>query len=235
MIKRKRLGQHFLKSTRIAKTIVSEAEISSNDTVYEIGTGKGLLTCLLCHNAKKVISVDADRSLFENAKSSFVHIENLTLQFGDGFKKNNSFSVFVSNLPYSKSRHAIEWLAQTSFSHGVIMVQQEFAQKLLPKSKSERKAVSVIANYALAITKISNVGSKNFDPPPLVDSVLLKIRKKRSVDKTLIQTINKMFSYRKKKVQNIFKQFGKESVMDKRLDDLSDEEIVRIAKEIIKQ
>lgn len=235
MIKRKRLGQHFLKSNRIAKTIVSEAEISSNDTVYEIGTGMGILTRLLCHNARQVISVDADRRLFESAKSSFMHVENLTLQFGDGFKKNNNFSIFVSNLPYSKSRHAIEWLAQTPFSHGVIMVQQEFAQKLLPKSKSERKAVSVIANHAFDITKISNVGSKNFDPPPLVDSVLLKIQQKRTVEKALIQTINKIFSYRKKKVQNIFKQFGKETVMDKRLDDLSDEEIVCIAKEIIKK
>ena len=210
MIKRKRLGQHLLNSNRIAKTIVSAAEISNNDTVYEIGTGNGILTRLLYHNAKKVTSVDADRRFFENAKSSFMHIGNLTLQFGDGFKKNNNFTIFVSNLPYSKSRHAIEWLAQTSFSHGVIMVQQEFAQKLLPKSKSERKAVSVIANYAFDITKISNVGSENFNPPPQVDSVLLKIRQKRTVEKTLIQTINKVFSYRKKKVQNIFKQFGKE-------------------------
>ena len=233
MIKRKRLGQHFLNSNRIAKAIVSEAEISRNDTVYEIGTGMGILTPLLCNDAKKVVSIDSDRRLFEDAKSNFSHIENLTLQFGDGFKKNTKFSIFVSNLPYSKTKLAMEWLAQTPFSHGVIMVQQEFAQKLFHEPKYERKAISIIANHALEITKISSVGRKNFDPPPLVDSILLKIRQKTTLEKTLIQTINKIFSYRRKTIQNIFRQFGKETVMDRRLDDLSDEEIINIAKEII--
>ena len=47
MIKRKRLGQHFLNSQSIAEFIVSSAEISSTGTVLEIGIGKGVLTRLL--------------------------------------------------------------------------------------------------------------------------------------------------------------------------------------------
>ena len=39
-----------------------------------------------------------------------------------------NFTVFVSNLPYSESRNAIEWLVQRKFSHAIIMVQKEFAQ-----------------------------------------------------------------------------------------------------------
>ncbi|MBA0909189.1 MAG: ribosomal RNA small subunit methyltransferase A [Nitrosarchaeum sp.] len=235
MIKRKRLGQHFLNSQSIAKSIVSEANITKNDVVFEIGTGMGVLTGLLCQNAKKVISIDADRHLYERAKSTFSSISNLYLEFGDGFKNQNIFSIFVSNLPYSKSKEAIEWLATTSFSHGVIMVQKEFAEKLLSKSGKNRRSVSIIANYAFNIEKFLDVGKKNFSPPPQVDSVVLKITQKKSIDKDLVDIVNRMFSYRRKTIQNIFKQFGKETIIEKRLDDLSGEEIIDLAKQILER
>jgi len=232
MIKRKRLGQHFLTSNTIAKSIVSEAKIGKNDVVFELGTGLGILTPILCENAKKVISIDTDRKLYENAKSRFSNIPNLFIEFGDGFKTKYKFSIFVSNLPYSKSKDAIEWLANTSFSHGVIMVQKEFAEKILAKSTKNRRSVSIIANYAFEIEKFLDVGKNNFSPPPKIDSVVLKITKKNFLEKDLIQIINKMFSYRRKTIQNIFKQFGKETLIDKRLDDLSDDEIIDLAQEL---
>ena len=235
MIKRKQLGQHFLNSNAIAKSIVSEAKITKEDTVFELGTGLGILTPLLCKKANKVISVDMDEKLVRNAKSAFSDIDNLILKSGDGFKKKDSFSIFVSNLPYSKSKDAIEWLAQTSFSHGVIMVQKEFADKLLATSSKKRKAVSIIANYAFEIKKISKVGKNNFSPPPKVDSVILKIIQKNTMKKDLIQTINKIFSYRRKTVKNILKQFNKETVIDKRVDDLSGDEIIHLANQILEK
>ena len=235
MIKRKQLGQHFLNSNVIAKSIVSEAKITKEDTVFELGTGLGILTPLLCKKANKVISVDVDEKLVRNAKSAFSDIDNLILKSGDGFKKKDSFSIFVSNLPYSKSKDAIEWLAQTSFSHGVIMVQKEFADKLLATSSKKRKAVSIIANYAFEIKKISKVGKNNFSPPPKVDSVILKIIQKNTMKKDLIQTINKIFSYRRKTVKNILKQFNKETVIDKRVDDLSGDEIIHLANQILEK
>jgi 16S rRNA (adenine1518-N6/adenine1519-N6)-dimethyltransferase len=234
MIKRKQLGQHFLNSNSIAQSIVSEAKITKKDTVFELGTGLGILTPLLCKKASKVISVDVDEELVRNAKSAFSDINNLILKSGDGFKKKDSFSIFVSNLPYSKSKDAIEWLAQTSFSHGVIMVQKEFADKLLANS-SKRRAISIIANHAFEITKISKVGKNNFSPPPKVDSVILKIIQKNTIKKDLIQTINKIFSYRRKTVKNILKQFNKETVIDKRIDDLSGDEIINLANQILEK
>ncbi|TAK15564.1 MAG: ribose ABC transporter permease, partial [Nitrosarchaeum sp.] len=129
----------------------------------------------------------------------------------------------------------IEWLAETPFSHGVIMVQKEFAEKLLTKSAKSRRSVSIIANYAFEIEKFLDVGKNNFSPPPNVDSVVLKIIKKKSIEKDLINVINKMFSYRRKTIQNIFKQFGKETIIEKRLDDLSGDEIIDLAKEILKR
>lgn len=234
MIKRKLLGQHFLNSKSIAEFIVKEAEISKNDVVFEIGTGPGILIPLMCENAQKVISVDTDEKLIKKARSNFSQFNNLILKSGDGFKQKDTFSIFVSNLPYSKSKDAIEWLAQNSFSHGVIMVQKEFAEKLLATSKN-RRAVSIIATYTLDIKKISVVGKNNFSPPPKVDSVVLKISKKTTLDKKLISLINDLFSYRRKTVKNILKQFNKQSTIEKRIDDLSGDEIVNLAKQILKK
>ena len=234
MIKRKLLGQHFLNSKSIAEFIVKEARISETDVVFEIGTGLGILTPLLCENAHKVISVDADENLIKKAKSKFSEFDNLVLKSGDGFKKRDIFSIFVSNLPYSKSKDAIEWLAENSFSHGVIMVQKEFAEKLLATSKN-RRAISIIATHAFDMEKISDVGKNNFSPPPKVDSVILKISKKTTMDKKLIFTINDIFSYRRKTVKNILKQFDKQGTIEKRIDDLSGDEIVNLAKQILEK
>jgi len=235
MIKRKLLGQHFLNSQTIAQSIITEAKITKKDIVFELGTGLGILTPLLCEKAHKVISVDADEKLIRSARSKFSDIDNLVLKSGDGFKEKDTFSIFVSNLPYSRSRDAIEWLAQSSFSHGVIMVQKEFAEKLLVKSSKKRKAITITANHAFEISAVLKVGKNNFSPPPEIDSVILKIIKKNIMSKELIQTINKIFSYRRKTVKNILKQFHKETLMDKRVDDLSGEEIINLANQILEK
>ena len=112
MNKRKKYGQNFLTSTSIAKFIGSASKITKNDIVYEIGTGKGILTPILCKYAKHVITVEIDMKLYSSAVQRFSEIPNLTLKNGDGFKSTEKFDIFVSNLPYSKSRIAVQWLLQ---------------------------------------------------------------------------------------------------------------------------
>ena len=233
MRKRQRLGQHFLISQTVAKKIAEAARITKKDVVLEIGTGRGILVPLLCEKAKKVISIEADSVLYQDAKKRFSGIANLALRHGDGFKTDEKFSIFVSNLPYSKSRKAMEWLIQKKFSGAIVMVQKEFYEKLVAKGKN-RKAISVLVNYSSEIKKIINVKKTNFNPPPKVDSVVLQLKRKKTISKELIQTTNKLFSYKRKNLKNIFKQFGKKIESDKRLEELSSEEIINIAKQILK-
>ncbi|GBF24743.1 putative ribosomal RNA small subunit methyltransferase A [archaeon MnTg01] len=233
MRKRQRLGQHFLISQTVAKKIAEAARITKKDVVLEIGTGRGILVPLLCEKAKKVISIEADSVLYQDAKKRFSGIANLALRNGDGFKTDEKFSIFVSNLPYSKSRKAMEWLIQKKFSGAIVMVQKEFYEKLVAKGKN-RKAISVLVNYSSEIEKIINVKKTNFNPPPKVDSVVLQLKRKKTISKELVQTTNKLFSYKRKNLKNIFKQFGKKIESDKRLEELSSEEIINIAKQVLR-
>jgi 16S rRNA (adenine1518-N6/adenine1519-N6)-dimethyltransferase len=232
MNKRKNLGQHFLKSKIIAKSIVSNANITRNDVVLEIGTGYGILIPYLCKNAKQVFSIENDQNLHLSAKSSFHDYSNLVLEYGDGFNSDHNFSIFVSNLPYSKSRYAVEWLLQKKFSRAVIMVQKEFSEKL--SSNEKHKAISVLANYGFRIKFLMNVKKSNFFPIPKVDSAVILLEQKKIISKVLISTVNKMFSYRRKTLQNILKQFGINSTSKKRLDELSGDEIIKIAQKIVR-
>jgi 16S rRNA (adenine1518-N6/adenine1519-N6)-dimethyltransferase len=233
MIKRRSLGQHFLISKSVARSIVDFAGITKNDVVLEVGTGKGILIPYLCEKAKKVISVEKDLTLFQEAKETFSKIPNLALEYSDAFKMNFEFTIFVSNLPYSESRNAIEWLVQRKFSHAIIMVQKEFAQKLFAKEETTRRAISVLANYCLEIDKLLDVSQNNFWPIPKIDSVVIRLDQRYQVSKEMIKTVNKLFSFKRKTIRHIARQFGIPIDSDKRLQDLSDGEIIEIAKKII--
>ena len=232
MKKRKKLGQHFLKANAIAKSIVSAAKITKNDLVLEIGTGRGILIPHLCKKANLVYSIETDRNLYNLARLNFPDYPNLILENKNGFTSNHNFTIFVSNLPYSKSRASIEWLLQKKFLRAVVLVQKEFAEKLI--SHDDHKAISVLANYGLDIKFIMSVKKSNFFPIPEVDSTVLLLKSKKTLSKTMISTVNSIFSYRRKTVQNILKQFDINSISKKRLHDLTGDEIIKIAKKIIK-
>jgi 16S rRNA (adenine1518-N6/adenine1519-N6)-dimethyltransferase len=211
---------------------VESAKITKNDTVLEIGTGRGILIPFLCDKAKSVISIESDGELYSKAQEQF-SFSNLELLHGDGFKADVEFTIFVSNLPYSQSRKAIEWLAQKKFTNAVVMVQKEFSDKLFSESSHEMRAVSVIANHAFDMESILDVGKANFSPPPKVDSVVLYMKHKNVLSKELIKTVNNLFSYRRKTLGNILKKFGQTIQSTKRLEELSGDEIIKIAKQIV--
>ena len=217
-----------MKSEAVARIIVDAARITRSDVVLEVGTGRGILTKLLCVAAKHVISIESDRNLYRDAVLQ-IRRDNLEIVCYDGFRTNYTFSIFVSNLPYSKSRKAVEWLAERNFTRAIIMVQKEFACKLLTKSRRERRAVTVIANYTFKIDEIASINRDSFDPPPRVDSTLLLLEKKRTIPRDMIDAVNTIFSYRRKVLHNILREAGEKTDDRRRLEDLTDEEVMGIA------
>lgn len=228
---RKKLGQNFLNSKSIAKFIVDSAKISKNDTVYEIGIGKGILTPFLCEQSKNVISVEKDHRLYEETTMKFSKIKNLKIIHGDGFKQNEKFDVFVSNLPYSESKKAIHWMLMNKFTYGIVMVQYDFAKKLLAE-KQERKAISVLAQSGFEMNILKKIGKENFTPNPKIDSAIMSFSRKTTFSKELIQSLNLIFSFRRKKIQNIGKKLGLEIKSNDRLEEMSNDEIIKFAKKV---
>ncbi|MFQ5920555.1 MAG: 16S rRNA (adenine(1518)-N(6)/adenine(1519)-N(6))-dimethyltransferase RsmA [Nitrososphaerales archaeon] len=233
--RRKRLGQHILVDRRILEKIMEHARISRKHVVLEIGTGTGVLTKELCRRARRVISCEVDPELARRTGESLGACGgNLTLVRRDGFKTDYDFDLFVSNLPYSRSRTAIEWLAEKDFDRAVILVQKEFAEKLLSKKGGSYRAVSALAQYCFEIEELMPVGRNAFRPRPKVDSVMLGLKKRRKVSRDTIRSLKLVFSFRRKKLSNALRKLGLDTVSEKRVEQLTPEEAVRLAEEITK-
>jgi 16S rRNA (adenine1518-N6/adenine1519-N6)-dimethyltransferase len=230
------LGQHMLVDRRILDKIVSTAHIGKEEIVLEVGTGEGILTAELCKYAKQVISYEIDIKLYRKAKEQLsLQFENLELINADLFKTNDShfFNVFISNLPYSRSRDAIEWLSTQEFGRAILMVQEEFADKLAarPGSKNYR-AISALAAHCFAIEKLFKVRRESFEPPPKVQSLIIRIIPIKLVTRQVIRNINLLFSRRNKKASSVAAELG--TIVDanygnKKIDQLEPRHLIRMA------
>ena len=119
------------------------------------------------------------------------------------------------------------------FTHGIVMVQYDFAKKLLAE-KHERKAVSVLAQSGFEMKILKKIGKENFTPNPKIDSAIMSFLRKDTFSKELIQSVNLMFSFRRKKLQNIGKKLGIEVESNQRLEEMDNNEIIKFAKKIRK-
>jgi 16S rRNA (adenine1518-N6/adenine1519-N6)-dimethyltransferase len=227
----KALGQHMLVDRRVLARIVDVAKIGNDETVLEAGTGQGVLTTELCKAAKSVVSYEVDKKLYLQALER-LQFQNLELVNADLFKTRNlDFDVFASNLPYSRSRDAFEWLAAQKFKRAMVMVQEEFAEKLAaePGAKNYR-AISALAAHCFTIEKLFRVGRQSFAPPPKVESTVLRIIPINSVTKETVKSLNLLFSKRNKKASTVAAKIGiKVDFGSKRIDQLVPGDLIRMA------
>lgn len=220
----------------ILKKIIDTAEVGKIDIVFEVGTGNGILTAELCKRAYRVVSCEVDNELVRIARRNLTKCRNLVLVNGDGFNTDYDFNVFVSNLPYSKSRAAIEWLAEKDFERAVVLVQKEFAAKLFSERGSNYRAVSALAQYCFGMKQVMHVDKNAFRPRPKVDSILLHIISKHKVNRDTIRSLKLLFSFRGKKVSSALKYFKiDENLSDKRVEKLTAEEAVRLAEKLARE
>ena len=117
------------------------------------------------------------------------------------------------------------------FTTGVIMVQYDFAKKLFA-TKHDRKAISVLAQSGFDMNILRNVSKENFIPQPKINSTIMSFTRKSILSKELIQSVNLIFSFRRKKIQNIAKQLGLKIKSDLRLEEMSNDEIIKFARKI---
>ena len=183
---KKSLGQNFLKSQKALADIVNAGDISPDDTILEIGPGKGALTEKLLEKAERVIAIEKDRELIELLKGKFsVDIKSgkLKLIWGDILEISNSdleiatSYKLVANIPYYITGAIIRKFleAKQQPERMVLLVQKEVAQRIVARDGKESILSISVKAYGEPVF-IDTVKKRYFSPEPKVDSAILLIK-----------------------------------------------------------
>jgi len=203
----KRLGQNFLLDDSVVKRQVGFADLSSKDTVLEIGPGLGNLTEALLKTGAKVVAVEQDAEFCGFLKKRFG--ERLQLVQADAVKAFlPEFNKVVSNLPYQISSPITFKLLDIGFDVAVLMLQREFAERMVAKPRSEDYGrLSVGVYYRAECEILMSVHPHAFWPQPKVDSCLVRLVPKKPPFEVkdrdaFFQVTKAIFSHRRKKIIN---------------------------------
>ena len=94
---KKALGQNFINDPQIIEAIVDACGAGPDDTVVEIGPGKGALTCTLAERAKRVIAVELDSSVIPLLKGNLAGAPNVEVVNEDILKFDWNRAVTAAN------------------------------------------------------------------------------------------------------------------------------------------
>ena len=178
-------SQNFITGKKLINRIVQLSNIDKNDTVIEIGTGKGHLTEALCRKGGCVYSVEIDRNLYESTGAKLSQISNLRLIYGDflnySLPKKGDYKVFA-NIPYFITTQIVEKLTQVSNLPADIwlIMEKGAAKRFAGLPKETEKSLLLKVNWETEI--VYHFRREDFHPMPSVDSVLLHFTKKAVPD-----------------------------------------------------
>lgn len=232
--KRIYLGQHFLIDFSTISKIISSCNVSKTDTVLEFGTGYGYLTKEISKLSKVVYSYEIEEDLYFKAKSYLRNVSNIKIFNEDFFVQDPiEFDFFLSNIPYSRSKEIMKWLALHDFREAIIMVQKEFSEKLIAfPGDGKYSVVSVFSQYCFDIEPLFDVENDSFLPSPKIESKVMRLmrkRKRKKMTEDIIANLEYLFSRRNKNVVSIL---NNKDYSNKRIDELDPESLVKISREL---
>ncbi|KGF72565.1 16S rRNA methyltransferase [Neosynechococcus sphagnicola sy1] len=226
---RKRFGQHWLRSDQVLNQIVQAADLSRGDRVLEIGPGTGLLTKRLLPLVAALVAVEIDRHLCDRLSKQFRGRDNFLLLAGDFLSLDlaahlGDFPAFqhpnkvVANIPYNITGPILERLLGSiaqpvpqPFATIVLLVQKEVAERLTaPPGSRVYGALSVRVQYLANCEWICGVPACAFEPPPQVDSAVVRLCPRPlatpALDPRRLETLIQMgFASRRKMLRNNLK------------------------------
>jgi 16S rRNA (adenine1518-N6/adenine1519-N6)-dimethyltransferase len=184
MLKKKSLGQNFLKAPHYLQAVANAADIKAGENILEVGPGEGALTAELLARGARVLAIEKDSRLIPILKerfkdydiSKFILIEGdaLQLDISSHFKKNEPYKI-VANIPYYITGALLKKLfsEKNPPSMLVLLVQKEVAERIARSTKESILSLSIQAYGTPKYVKTVPRGA--FSPPPTVDSAILKI------------------------------------------------------------
>ncbi|MGT2469885.1 16S rRNA (adenine(1518)-N(6)/adenine(1519)-N(6))-dimethyltransferase RsmA [Paraburkholderia terrae] len=219
---RKRFGQNFLVDLGIIDSIVDVIRPQRGERMVEIGPGLGALTepliGRLATPEAPLHAVELDRDLIGRLKKKFGELlelhegDALAFDFGALAEAGEKPTLrIVGNLPYNISSPLLFHLA--TFADRVIdqhfMLQNEVVERMVaePGTKAFSR-LSVMLQYRYVIDKLLDVPPESFQPPPKVDSAIVRMipytpHELSSVDQTTLgELVTAAFSQRRKMLRN---------------------------------
>ena len=181
MIPKKSFGQNFLTSPPAREAIVRAGHLTENDTVLEIGPGKGFLTEGLLATGASVIAVEKDRELITFLSEKFAKEKEagkFTLIEGDALTYEPPYTSYklIANIPYYITGAILERFLSHERKPNtmVVLVQREVAERVVAREGKE--SILSIAVKVYGTPKIVHkVSAGSFFPKPKVDSAVLSI------------------------------------------------------------
>jgi len=179
---RKSLGQHFLTDRRILGRIADALHLKGDETVLEIGPGRGALTDLLADRAGRLIAIEYDRALAAILRERYARRSNVLVAEADVLEVSLGELaagpyVLVGNVPYYITTPILfHALVPPRADRAIYLVQREVAQRLSarPGSKEYGALTVNVAAVARAET-LFGVPAGAFAPPPKVESAVVRI------------------------------------------------------------
>ncbi|TDO98193.1 16S rRNA (adenine(1518)-N(6)/adenine(1519)-N(6))-dimethyltransferase RsmA [Marinomonas balearica] len=217
---RKRFGQNFLHDMGIIRRIVACIAPKEGQRVVEIGPGKGALTEGIISATKSMDVVELDRDLIPILKVNLFQYPQLRVHEADAMKfdftqlANEGNIRVVGNLPYNISTplifHLLEQANVIDDMH--FMLQKEVVDRLAARpGDSLYGRLSVMAQYFCLVESLFIVGPESFDPPPKVDSAIVRMTPYSELPvvakdlKGLEDTVRIGFQQRRKTLRNNYK------------------------------
>ncbi len=217
----KRLGQNFLIDLNIVRKILTLADIKPEETVLEIGPGRGVLTEALAKVSRQVVAVEVDPLLHRLLQERRERWPNVELICADAleypFDSLPRGTVVVANLPYYVSTPLLFKLLErrTLFPRLILMLQEEVVDRLVAEpGSSDYGVLSVTAQYASFITKAFRVSANCFRPRPDVGSAVALFETKQKTglagreEERFAVLVKAAFAHRRKTMVNSLRDEG---------------------------
>jgi 16S rRNA (adenine1518-N6/adenine1519-N6)-dimethyltransferase len=210
---RKRFGQNFLHDPAVLAKIVAAIDPRPDDTLIEIGPGRGALTLPLLDRVHHLEVVELDRDLIPGLER-LAPPDRLTIHAADALAFDFAARAsglhrlrVVGNLPYNISTpllfHLLDQACAIRDMH--FLLQKEVVERLAAQAGSKRYGrLTVMLGARARARQLFTVGPGAFHPAPKVESALVRIEPlpeplvPEKLTAAFRQVVNQAFSNRRK-------------------------------------
>jgi 16S rRNA (adenine1518-N6/adenine1519-N6)-dimethyltransferase len=186
---KKKFGQHFLRNKSVVHEMLKNIEITNKTNIFEIGCGDGFLTeSILETKINKLWGFEIDpewanlvKDKIQDPRLTIFEQDILQTDFSI-FEKDKPWTI-LANLPYQITFPILHLLQKNRhiLKEGVIMIQEEVAQKLAKTRGKGYGYNSLFFSYYFDLKLLTKISPTDFVPPPRVFSRLIYLKPKKNL------------------------------------------------------